>query len=124
MKKSIFVFHKHKIPAEGGDSIHWDIRVKADGFLNEWNIYEDPLNLDFDAPTEVRVKKCFDLSWLEAQGKRKVGGIWTEVEMLDKGEVLINQESKTKITFKFQGKNLRGKWILERARGRWTFTRI
>jgi len=122
MKKSVFVFQQHTLLYDDQPA-HWDIRVKANSHLEEWNIYEDPLMLPKGHFTQVRHKICRDLSWLDTEGRRKVDGIWTHVELLDKGPVLIDQKGTNKFLFNFQGSSLKGPWLLERKNGVWIFTR-
>jgi len=125
MKKSQFVFHEHYIEYPDGTTKHWDIRVKGNSHLEEWNIYEDPRLMEKDVHTQVAKKICRDLKWLEYDKQWiKVGGIPTYVDILDKGEVLVDQKSSTEVFFTFKGEFLKGKWQLLRKGKAWIFTKV
>jgi len=100
---------------------HWDIRIKANSHLEEWNIYEDPLKMEKGQSTKVRHKICREMEWLTAEGKMKVDGFWTDVSILDKGPVLIALKGVNGFLFDFRGEHLKGTWILAQEDGTWTF---
>jgi len=89
------------------------------------NIYEDPGRLQPGASTQVRVKKCFDLRWLALEGKAKVDGMWTEVEIIDKGPVDISiiMEKPMGFLFNFHGETFNALWTLRRKANVWILSR-
>jgi len=122
MKKSIFVLQKHTLLMDH-QPFHWDIRIRANSHLEEMNVYDDPETLQPGAMTQVRVKRCNDLRWLTFQGRIKVGDIWTEVELLDRGEVSIVSSSDTDFTFHFYGETFKGTWTLKKRGGAWLLSK-
>jgi len=124
VKKSVFVFHEHTLQYPEGPDVHWDIRVKANSHLEEWNIYEDPLKLEPGEIVQVSKKICRDVKWLTYDKKWiKVGPLWTYVDLLDKGNVDIDQKSPQEVHFNFHGLRFKGEWVLLHKDTAWLFFR-
>jgi len=125
MKKSEFVLQEHYIEYPEETTKHWDIRVKAGKHLEEWNIYQDPLMMEKGGLTQVAKKVCRDPNWMKYDRQWvKVGGIPTYVDILDKGDVEIDQKSPTTVIFKFLGERLKGRWQLMRRGSAWLFVKL
>jgi len=124
MKRSVFVLQKHTL-LKDHQPFHWDIRIKANFHLEEMNIYEDPETLQPGASTQVRVRKCYDLRWLTFEGKAKVDGLWTQVEIIDKGPVDISpiMDFPMGFLFNFHGKTFNAVWTLQRMKDVWVLSR-
>lgn len=127
LSKGIFVLDKHTLyPVRGQITSHYDIRMRIDNrdYLDEFNLYSNPLETDIEEPIEAVRKKCTDLKWITdevTEGFVKVGKLQTKVDRLDKGEVEIIEDSDIFMSMIFHGKKLKGYYITKKTDKGWIF---
>jgi len=115
-----FVLQRHVW--KGGS--HFDIRIdEGEDYLIEWSLKKDPRKYGIDESEVVMLKKCYDKAWMEAEGKRKVGGVWTDVHILDRGKVDFIEKSQLFRSFMFHGDSLKGYYVLKSDGKTWRFIR-
>ena len=119
-----FVYHKHFF----NDKVHYDLRIKRDDYLDEFNIDGNLLELKTEEPAFSIRKKCLEVEkWFIKEGKgikRKVGKLETNVDVLDAGTLKIIEDNPQFISMHFQGKKLKGYvvalknkgWIVKKAK--------
>ena len=122
---AVWVYDKHTI--EGVP--HWDLRFRLniegewESVLHEFSGMDKPLHeAGIEEPVEVIAKICKDLSWIDPnfkEGRRKVGGIWTEVERIDQGKAIIYNATDDFWSFNLDGEILSGYIIAKRTDGGW-----
>ena len=102
-----FVLHKHY----GEVETHWDIRIKMDDHLLEWNVYADPLEMGRGDEAKARQKTCSDLSWFITEGehiKKMVADKETYIDVIDKGEARIRVKTDEETVFSLDGEKIHG----------------
>jgi len=118
--KAYFVLQKHSW--KGGR--HWDIRVDSGGdALEEWSLKVNPVEAKEEEEMPTVPKKCYDKTWMTAEGKREVNGVLTSVEILDSGLVTLLESNPDFKSFIFQGKKLKGYFVLKKRNKHWVFMR-
>jgi len=120
--KAHFVYHKHII----GDRYHFDLRYvkEGDNVVNEYNLHEDLREKDIEEPVQVVKKTCSDISWMHIKKPREVryvGPLKTIVEPIDEGDMLIIEENPDFISYKLNGKILKGYYIAKKTPEGWIF---
>jgi len=124
-----FVLHRHWIPTDETKVWHYDVRILKDGILDEFNIYPvEDLELweaeEGDSFKAVR-KTCYEVKeWFIKEGegiKRKVGRLWTSVDVLDYGRVNIIEDTAVFQSMEFYGKKLKGYWVAKKTDVDWRF---
>ena len=86
-----FVLHKHYHNVNP----HWDIRIKLDNRLLEFNVYKNPVEMEPGEEAEARKKYCQDLTWFIKKGRgieRKVAGKWTKIDVIDYGVAKVSED--------------------------------
>jgi len=120
IESGTFVLHLHSW--EGGR--HYDIRIdKGLKYLEEWSLESNPINYRIGQREETNLKKCYDKSWMEAEGRKRVGRVWTEVKILDRGEVEFIEDAEHFKSFRFRGEKLKGYFTLKWDGEKWWFER-
>jgi len=108
-----FVYHKHCIRRK--DNCHYDIRIKKDNYLDEFNLYD---NIIEKKEVKAHRKTCSDIKdWFIKEGKevfRKVGYLPTWVTVLDTGIVEIIEDNPDFISMKIEGKKIKGFWVAKK----------
>jgi len=119
-----FVYHKHYF----NDKIHYDLRIMRDGYLDEFNIHGDLLQMRIEEPAFSIRRKCLDVEkWFIKEGKgikKEVGRLETNIDVLDSGTLKIIEDNPQFISMHIQGKKLRGYvvalknkgWIVKKAK--------
>lgn len=105
--KKIFVIHKHD-----ASHLHWDLRLEMSGVLKSWAVPKKP-------PTKKGTKRLaiavedHPLSYADFEGTIPEGhyGAGT-VEIWDSGFYELKDKDKKKIEIIFDGKKLKGKYVL------------
>jgi len=120
-----FVLHLHEVPENSG-KMHTDIRIKMNGYMEEFNLYHlEPWTTKEEEPIRAVRKKCYDVEgWFIKEGKgirRKVGGIWTKVDVLDHGTVDIIEINPFFMSMMFHGKKLKGYYVAKKTDEGWIF---
>lgn len=107
---------------------HWDLRLDEDKPSHRyWTLDKDPTYVQ--ANIDAIEKKCDDERWLTFEGIippnpkapewLKPGNpnkrIVAHVDRIDSGSVTILEDSPTFISFIFDGKELKGYWIMKKA---------
>lgn len=106
MKKPIFVVHRHE-----ASHLHWDLRLEMDGVLKSFAIPKEP-------PTKPKIKRLaiqvddHDLDYANFEGKISEGYGAGKVKIWDKGTYEIINRKDWKIVLKFNGKKLKGEYVL------------
>jgi len=118
-----FKYDKHIILTDR-EKPHFDLRLLFEGFdhIVEFNLLED-VSKDPEKPTLGYKKKCYDLTWMEREGKQRVGALDTIVEVLDKGRVQLIESGPDFYSFLLEGRLLKGYWIAKRIDGRWAVSK-
>lgn len=114
-----FVVHRHD-----ASRLHWDLRLERDGVLKSWAVPKEP-------PVAPGVKRLavevedHDLEHIDFEGEIPEGeyGAGT-VSIWDGGTYDLLSEHDRRITVTFQGKRLRGEYVLIPLEGKnWLFFR-
>ena len=100
------------------DGAHYDIRIDQGPQIHEWTIEGDPRNPLENEPTLLKL--CRDHTWMNFDGQRKVNGVLTNAELLDRGTVTITNESHQLIEMTFKGENSSFNLSLTRQGDIWT----
>jgi len=141
MPNAKFYLNKHwwmgQIVIRAQPVVHYDLRLDEGKDIHRyWNLDKDPTYINEDI-TAVG-KTCDDRRWLVFTGTipphdkapdwLKPGNpnkrIEAHVDRIDEGEVSIIEDSPTFISFRFQGKELKGYWIMKKPIAEenvWTF---
>ena len=104
-----FVLHWHYLKEGSWMEPHWDIRIKMDGYLLEWNIYEDPAKLGSGDMVFARQKRCEELDWFITEGKevrKDIHGMPTFIDVVEAGKVEVQDNH-----YEFKGSILKGRFI-------------
>ncbi len=100
-----FVIHKHS----RGDDIHWDLMLEAGNLLETYRLPVPPEKI---ANQPVEAIKIFDhpLKFLTYEGSvnKGLGG----VKIIDSGTYQILNKNDAQICLQFDGKILKGKFVL------------
>ena len=120
-----FVLHLHEVPENSG-KMHTDVRIKMNGYMEEFNLYHlEPWTVKEEEPIRAVRKKCYDVEgWFIKEGKdirRKVGGIWTKIDVLDHGTVDIIEINPFFMSMMFHGKKLKGYYVAKKTDEGWIF---
>ena len=112
-----FVLHRHY----WDEKEHWDVRVKLStdpSKLIEWNLYGNPLEVDYEQPIRSVLKVCYEpAKWFIKEGhglERKVGNLTTYIDVLDTGPIEMIELTEGFLSMKIYGKKLKGYWVLKR----------
>ena len=110
-----FVLDEHEFPIDSG-KVHWDIRIQEDDHIFEFNLADNPLDLSTGEKTRAVLKYCYDLEWMKIKKNRKMKafGVWSRVNTLDHGDVVIIEQNPEFMSFEFRGKKLKGVYVLKR----------
>jgi len=115
--KGKFVLDIHEFP-EGSKKIHYDLRWYLKGkYLDEINLYENPIKKKEDEPIKAVKKKCVNLEWIKVKPKTtrmKAYGRWSRVKTIDHGEIEIIEENPFFISMNIKGKKLKGYYVLKK----------
>jgi len=107
---AIFVIHEHH-----STHLHWDLRLEINGVLKSWALPKRPprttriKRLAIQVPDHLRSYANFEGEIKEGYGKGKVK-IW------DKGTYKLEDKKPNKIVFHLNGKILKGKYVLIKAK--------
>lgn len=106
-KKLIYTIHKHY-----ASHLHWDLRLEMKGVLKSWAIPKQP-------PLKKGIKRLaiqvedHPLSYADFKGVIPKGNYGAgKVEIWDKGDYELKEKTNKKIEIIFQGKKLKGDYIL------------
>ena len=118
-----FVIHEHR-----ARNLHWDLRLELGGALKSWALPKLP-------PTKPKVKRLaiqvpdHSKNYADFEGEIKEGYGKGTVKIWDKGNYTLIKRTPKEIEVKFQGKRLKGKYILINAKmgddkKNWLFVRL
>ena len=109
MKKKIFVVHEHH-----ASHLHWDLRLEMDGVLKSWAVPKKP-------PLRKGIKRLavqvtdHDLGYADFEGEIPEGSYGAgKVLIWDNGTYEADSVKDEKIVVHFNGKKLKGKYVLLR----------
>ena len=108
-----FVVHRHE-----ATRLHWDLRLERDGVLKSWAVPKEP-------PASPGVKRLavevedHDLDYIDFEGEIPEGeyGAGT-VSVWDGGTYDLLSEHGRRMKIEFQGKRLRGEYVLVPLEGK------
>lgn len=118
--KRIFVVQEHH-----ASRLHWDLRLEIGGVLKSWAVPKGP-------PEEFGVRRLaiqtedHPIEYADFEGTIPEGnyGAGTVVRW-DKGELVVEEETDSKISFQLKGKKMVGKYalikIMLRGKESWLF---
>ena len=90
-----FVLHKHCVGSR--DKCHYDIRIKKNGYLDEFNLYGDITKLNTGEEVKAHRKTCYDVkNWFIKEGKdieRNIGPLKTWITVIDYGKARIFEDN-------------------------------
>ncbi len=109
MKKKIFVVHEHH-----ASHLHWDLRLEMDSVLKSWAVPKKP-------PLKKGIKRLavqvndHDLGYADFEGEIPEGQYGAgKVLIWDNGTYESDSVNDEKIVVHFNGKKLKGKYVLLR----------
>ncbi len=119
----IFVIHEHK-----ARNLHWDLRLELGGKLKSWALPKKP-------PTRNSVKRLaiqvedHAKDYANFEGEIKEGYGKGKVKIWDKGNYTLIKRTPKEIEVNFQGKILKGKYVLINAqmgdkKENWLFMKV
>ncbi len=122
MSERIFVVHEHFARKH-----HWDLRLEMDGVLKSFAIPKEPPLTPGIKRLAIQVED-HDLEYANFEGEIPKGEYGAgEVRIWDKGTYDLLERSENKIVVSFDGKKLKGEYVLirfERAgKNQWLFFR-
>jgi len=125
LSKKQFVLHLHEVPIDSG-KYHIDIRILMDGYLDEFNIYNlEPWTLKEEERVKAHRKVCYQVKdWFIKEGKgikRRVGNVWTKIDVLDSGRVDVIERNPYFMSMIFYGNKIKGYYILKKEDNQWFF---
>jgi len=120
-KKLKFIIHEHHALRAG---LHYDIRLEHDGVLKSWVSRKLP-DLIFDELKKIMLIPTpdHDLSWLKFKGIIDDGYGKGEVKVWDKGTYTLLRWTDKSIIVKFNGKKIRGIFVILKIQNNWLFFR-
>ncbi len=105
--KKFFVIHEHH-----ASHLHWDLRLEMNGVLKSWAVPKEP-------PKTKNVKRLaiavedHPLEYAKFEGEIPEGHYGAgKVKIWDKGNYNLIKKNKKEIEVEFQGKKLKGKYVL------------
>ena len=121
-----FVYHKHMVGSK--DNFHYDIRIKKDNFLDEFNLYGDISELKPGEAVEAYRKTCYDPEkWFLKEGTevyRPIGPLQTWITVIDYGKATVLEENPQFISMVLDSKKFEEAYfVAKKEDGRWTFER-
>jgi len=120
-RKQRFVIHEHHALRAG---LHYDLRLEHDGILKSWVSRKIP-DLVFDELKKIMLilTPDHDLDWLKFKGVIDDGYGKGEVKVWDKGTYTLLRWTDKSIIVKFNGKKIRGIFVLIKTSTNWLFFR-
>ena len=108
-KKLIFVVHDHHASHH-----HYDLRLEMNRVLRSWAVPKSPLELSKKGVKRLAIQvEDHPLEYARFQGTIPEGNYGAgKVEIFDKGEYLLKNETPNKIEFELKGKKLKGNYVL------------
>ena len=122
MTKYNFKLDMHRIEGR----VHYDIRILKGKYLEEYNLPDNPVNLEVEEWIPANRKVCTDLTWFDIFPKwttKYVGNLETEVKTIDYGTVEEIETNPAFTSYIFSGKRLRGYFVAKLGEDGWEFTR-
>jgi ribonuclease BN (tRNA processing enzyme) len=125
-KEYEFVYHKHCVQRK--DNCHFDIRIKMDGYLDEFNLYGDIRELKPGEEVEAFRKTCYQPDrWFLKEGtevERPLGDVMTWVTVIDYGKVRIIENTPDFVNLVLNSKDFKNvNFIAKRTEHGWIFRR-
>lgn len=97
---------------------HWDLRFHiGKKYLDEFNLFKNPLETKEEEPIRAVKKKCADMEWMKIKRKgtrMKQYGVWSTVETIDHGSIEIIEDTPSFMSMNIYGKKLKGYHILKK----------
>ena len=105
-----FVVHKHS-----ARNLHYDLRLSMDGVLKSWAVPKEPPRIKGIKRLAIEVED-HELSYAKFEGEIEEGYGKGMVEIWDKGTYKLVDRKPDKIVVEFDGKCLKGKYVLVRLK--------
>jgi len=109
-----FVYHKHCIKTK--NNCHYDIRIKKNNYLDEFNLYGDIIE---KKEVKAHRKTCSEVKeWFIKEGKevfKKVAYLPTWITVLDSGTIEIIEDNPDFLSMNIHGKKIKGFWIAKKG---------
>ena len=107
-KNGIFVIHEHK-----SRRLHWDLRLEMGGVLRSWAVPKNPVDVNNGIKRLAIQVEDHPIEYAEFEGTIPEGSYGAgTVEIYDSGELVVEEETDSKISFQLKGKKLTGKYAL------------
>lgn len=105
---SIFVIQEHN-----ASHLHWDLRLEMEGVLKSWAVPKNPVDINYGTRRLAIQVEDHPIEYASFEGTIPEGiyGAGT-VNIFDRGEFILEEETDNKLTFELKGKKMVGKYAL------------